>query len=99
MICPNSPPGVPVDLEWLCSISKDTDQDGIYDDQDNCIEIPNENQIDIDNDGIGNSCDDDDDGDGVLDEKDLCPNTPLDSIVDINGCKIFSLPKNNFSLS
>ena len=39
-----------------CAVSqKDTDQDGIYDNQDNCVEVPNENQIDTDNDGIGNS--------------------------------------------
>ena len=97
--CPNSPAGVPVDDDGCAVSQKDTDQDGIYDNQDNCVEVPNENQIDTDNDGIGNSCDEDDDGDGVEDERDLCPDTPLDSKVDINGCKIFSLPKNNFSLS
>ncbi|PWH10937.1 hypothetical protein DEJ39_01190 [Bacteroidetes bacterium SCGC AAA795-G10] len=97
--CPNSPAGVPVDDDGCAVSQKDTDQDGIYDNQDNCVEVPNENQIDTDNDGIGNTCDEDDDGDGIEDERDLCPDTPLDSKVDINGCKIFSLPKNNFSLS
>jgi hypothetical protein len=41
---------------------------------------------------------DDLDGDGVLNENDDCPNTPEDAIVDANGCTIFTLPANNFSI-
>ena len=34
------------------------DLDGIPDESDNCPEIPNTDQFDSDNDGIGNECDD-----------------------------------------
>ena len=97
--CPNSPEGVQVDDDGCAVSQKDTDQDGINDDTDNCIETPNPDQLDTDGDGIGDECDEDDDGDGVEDERDLCPNTPIDPIVDLNGCKIFSLPVNNYSIS
>ena len=97
--CPNSPEGKEVD-ENGCSLSqKDTDQDGVNDEKDNCIETSNADQIDTDEDGKGNACDDDDDGDGVSDDRDSCQATPLDSIVDLNGCKVFSLPQKNYSLS
>lgn len=53
---------------------QDTDKDGIPDTRDNCVNIPNQNQLDTDNDGIWNVCDTDDDGDGILDvnEKQGC---------------------------
>ena len=53
----------------------DDDNDGILDVNDNCPLIANANQLDTDNDGIGNVCDIDDDGDGVLDVNDNCPLT------------------------
>ncbi|TWO32133.1 choice-of-anchor B family protein [Seonamhaeicola sediminis] len=37
----------------------DTDNDGVFDDVDNCLSISNPNQNDDDSDGIGNVCDDD----------------------------------------
>lgn len=40
----------------------------------------------------------DSDGDGVLDDSDLCPNTAANTIVDINGCEIFTLPLDNYSI-
>lgn len=77
---------------------QDDDNDGINDTIDNCPLIANPNQEDDDNDGIGNSCDDDSDNDGVPNPVDLCPNTPQGAVVDIDGCEIFSLPSDNFSI-
>lgn len=52
----------------------DTDQDGIPDYSDNCIFVPNPDQIDLDNNGIGDACEiSDEDEDGVPDEDDNCP--------------------------
>ena len=76
----------------------DDDNDGILDTADICPLIANAGQEDFDGDGIGDPCDDDIDGDGVPNIQDLCSNTPLDAVVDVNGCAVFSLPSDNFSL-
>ncbi|WP_298340244.1 choice-of-anchor B family protein [uncultured Algibacter sp.] len=52
----------------------DSDNDGIEENIDNCAFVANADQNDIDNDGIGDVCDDDDDNDGILDINDNCPN-------------------------
>ena len=49
----------------ITAIGIDTDSDTIYDYQDNCPLIPNTNQLNIDNDSLGDVCDPDMDGDGV----------------------------------
>ena len=41
----------------------DTDEDGVRDPYDNCVEQPNADQDDIDGDGIGDRCDDEDNRD------------------------------------
>jgi len=44
---------------------------------------------------VGDKCLPDEDNDGVIDSNDNCPNTPEGTTVDINGCPIFTLPKDN----
>jgi hypothetical protein len=56
-----------------CVGLRDCDGDGIIDGQDNCIQIVNADQKDIDNDGLGDACDDDIDGDGKPNASDNCP--------------------------
>ncbi len=40
----------------------------------------------------------DDDMDGVLDKEDKCLNTPIGAMVDTNGCEVFSLASDAFSV-
>lgn len=73
------------ELGALCSgglcvvdLSADFDRDGVPDGsasmgRDNCPDIANSDQRDLDQDRLGDVCDDDDDGDGVLDLHDNCP--------------------------
>jgi len=89
-----------------CSIvvNNDGDNDGVNDEVDNCPSTSNGNQLDTDNDGIGDICDDDDDNDGILDFEDNCPlivnplqlDTDSDGIGDVcdlnsNDCKEYAI--------
>ena len=40
----------------------------------------------------------DTDGDGVSDDRDLCNTTPLGAMVNTDGCEIFSLPSENYTI-
>ncbi len=76
----------------------DSDGDGVPDVIDNSPLVANADQTDQDGDGVGDVTDDFD-HDGVWNPFDTCPDTPLGELVDLNGCLIYYLPSNNFSIS
>ncbi len=53
----------------------DTDMDGVPDERDNCMALPNPDQTDLDRNGRGDVCDDFD-RDGVMNVKDNCRDVP-----------------------
>ncbi|WP_298475470.1 FG-GAP-like repeat-containing protein [uncultured Maribacter sp.] len=63
-----------------------------------CISLEVIKSPDFDNDGLPDTCDDDIDGDGINNSNDICSETILGSNVDTNGCEIFSLPTDNFTI-
>ena len=64
---------------------KDTDNDGVMDDADNCPNVSNADQSNIDGDSEGDACDADDDNDGVLDDADNCSTAANPDQIDTDG--------------
>ncbi len=65
----------------------DTDGDGVPDLRDNCVQIENGDQTDIDRNGRGDACDDFD-RDGIIEVKDNCPSMPNRDQSDVDGDEI-----------
>ncbi|MFH1481917.1 MAG: thrombospondin type 3 repeat-containing protein [Patescibacteria group bacterium] len=68
-------------------IIADVDGDGVADIRDNCVSVANADQLDVNNNGRGDACDDFDQ-DGIINSKDNCPNNPNVNQEDIDGDKI-----------
>jgi hypothetical protein len=71
------------EIQAVIDAHPDTDDDGILDADDNCLDDPNQDQLDSDGDGAGDVCDicpedpfDDADADGLCGDIDTCPDIP-----------------------
>ena len=80
----------------------DDDGDGQLDEHENtCGSNPLDSastSLDFDGDNIPDCVDMDDDDDGVEDPQDECPNSEPGKPVSLNGCSIFSLPMDNYTV-
>lgn len=76
----------------VISTIKDSDNDGVGDDKDNCPSIPNQDQKDSDGDGTGDACDNcddrDNDNDGIKNCLDSCQDDAenYNNYLDSDGC-------------
>ena len=78
------------DLCKLETVDEDSDNDGIIDSEDNCINTANSDQLDVNNNGIGDACEEsiDNDNDGVNNDNDNCPKISNPLQEDINNNNI-----------
>jgi hypothetical protein len=74
-----------IDQQVVYDLPDDTDGDGIYDIVDNCPNVANADQADLDSDGTGDACDSDIDGDGVANATDNCVRVSNDDQSDVDG--------------
>ncbi len=65
-------------------VPADIDSDGVIDQNDNCVNVSNPDQLDVNNNGRGDVCDDYD-KDGVLNYVDNCQNDPNKNQADIDN--------------
>jgi hypothetical protein len=65
----------------------DSDSDGIPDLRDNCVQLANPDQVDIDGNGRGDACDDFD-KDGLMNSVDNCPAITNANQADVDSDKI-----------
>ncbi|MCG8419124.1 MAG: thrombospondin type 3 repeat-containing protein [Proteobacteria bacterium] len=77
--------GVDFQIAGGCASIPDFDGDGVDDSIDNCVDIANADQADLDADGLGNACDSDDDGDSIEDGADNCPEVYNPDQIDLDG--------------
>ena len=79
----------------LAAAEDDQDGDGVEDQFDNCVDVPNADQTDTDFDGFGDACDDDDDNDGMPDDYEISvglnPLDPSDAALDNDGDGVSNL--------
>ena len=76
-------------IDWEGQCLSDPDRDGLPEGHDNCPLVSNPDQVDSDEDGRGDACDEtppgDADGDGVNDLDDNCPNVSNPDQTDSDG--------------
>jgi hypothetical protein len=71
--------------EFGLGFTVDRENDGFLNSEDNCPDVANSDQMDLDGDTLGDACDDDDDGDSVPDETDNCPLAGNQDQADFDG--------------
>ena len=76
--------------------SSNKDNDGEKNDSDNCPLVANSDQLDSNNNGVGDACEDDCDGDTIPDSVDVCPCNNYISATDFRGFDAIDMGENSF---